>query len=331
MRPRPPLPLLLALVGGGLLLGLLPALHRLSPPAVVADAAEAVKPNGVAPDAAIPDAIPSPRTYPRLSLEPAELAEQLARVETALREPTTPAVDLGALGHQEQVIIRLLARQPELAQRVRQNLPERWRQLLDRHLAARREFLAMQRGRPGSPLVPAWRIIPPEPPRLLLGYYREAQAATGIPWEVLAAINLVETGMGRIDGISVADARGPMQFLPSTWAERGIGQGDIRDPHDAIQAAARYLVRRGGLRDLPRALWGYNNSDHYVRGVLGYATLLREDPAAFTGLYNWEIHFISSAGDLWLPVGYEQRQRIPVNAYLQLVPASAPPRPSAGG
>ena len=60
-------------------------------------------------------------------------------------------------------------------------------------------------------------------------------------------MNLVETGMGRIDGISVANAQGPMQFLPTTWAEAGIGQGNIRDPHDAIQAAARYLVRRGGL------------------------------------------------------------------------------------
>ena len=326
MRPRSMGPLLLALVGGGLLLGLVPALHRVLPSAANADAAEAAKPEAV-----IPDAIPSPRTYPRLSLDPAQLAEQLARVESALRDPATSPADLGALGHQEQVIIRLLARQAELAQQVRVNLPERWRPLLDRHLAARREFQAMQRGRPGSPLVPAWRIIPPEPPERLLGYYRKAQAATGIPWEVLAAINLVETGMGRIDGISVADARGPMQFLPTTWAERGIGAGDIRDPHDAIQAAARYLVRRGGPKDLPKAIWGYNNSDHYVRGVLGYAALLREDPAAFTGLYNWEIHFISSAGDLWLPVGYEQRQRIPVNAYLQRVPSSAPPRPSAAG
>jgi len=73
---------------------------------------------------------------------------------------------------------------------------------------------------------------------------------------VLAAVNLVETGMGRIDGVSIANAQGPMQFLPSTWAEPGIGKGNIRNPHDAIQAAARYLVRRGGLRDIRRGLWG---------------------------------------------------------------------------
>ena len=150
-------------------------------------------------------------------------------------------------------------------------------------------------------------------------------AATGIEWEVLAAVNLVETGMGRIDGISVANAQGPMQFLPTTWAEPGIGAGNIRDPHDAIQAAARYLVRRGGLQDIRRGLWGYNNSDYYGRAVLLYASLMKEDPAAYTGLYHWEIHFNAAAGDLWLPVGYNQPQRITVERHLQANPASRSP------
>jgi hypothetical protein len=121
-----------------------------------------------------------------------------------------------------------------------------------------------------------------------------------------------------------------MQFLPTTWAERGIGKGDIRDPHDAIQAAARYLVRRGGLQDIRKGLWGYNNSDHYGRAVLHYASLIEEDPRAYLGLYHWEIHFGTAAGDLWLPVGYDQRQRIPVTAFLQRSPASAPPPGSSG-
>ncbi|MFN5696533.1 MAG: lytic transglycosylase domain-containing protein, partial [Cyanobacteriota bacterium] len=164
----------------------------------------------------------------------------------------------------------------------------------------------------------------------LLRYYREAAAATGIPWEVLAGVNLVETGMGRIDGISVADARGPMQFLPSTWAEPGIGKGDIRNPHDAIHAAARYLVRRGGLKDIRKGLWGYNNSDHYGEAVLLYASLLKEDPAAYNGLYHWEVHFASDAGDLWLPVGYTQNRPIPVASYLKTAPVSAPPSGSSG-
>jgi membrane-bound lytic murein transglycosylase B len=179
--------------------------------------------------------------------------------------------------------------------------------------------------------VPAWRIIPPEPAANLLRYYREASAATGIPWQVLAAVNLVESGMGRIDGISVADARGPMQFLPSTWAEPGIGQGgDIRDPRSAIHAAARYLVRRGGLRDIRQALWGYNNSDLYGTGVLAYAELLRQDPAAFSGFYHWQIHYAAEGGDLWLPVGYSQNKPLAVALFLRRSPASQPPPGSSG-
>jgi hypothetical protein len=236
---------------------------------------------------------------------------------------------LPSLGHQHQVILRVLAVEVPLAQQVRQLMPQRWRPVLDHHLAARREFLAMHRGGRRSSTLPAWRIVAPEPADHLLRYYRSAAAATGIPWEVLAAVNLVETGMGRIDGVSVADARGPMQFLPSTWAEPGIGKGDIRDPHDAIHAAARYLVRRGGLKDIRRGLWGYNNSDHYGKAVLHYAALLRDDPAAFTSLYHWEIHYATMAGDVWLPVGYAQTRPIPVARYLEQHPQSAPPRVAA--
>ncbi|MEA5410401.1 lytic transglycosylase domain-containing protein [Synechococcus sp. BA-120 BA3] len=275
-----------------------------------------------------PPSAPAPtRTYPRLPGDPAAIASQLAAAEAALRSADTPPGLLGELGHRQQVTYRRLAADPALAARVHSALPVRWQGVMDRHLAARREFLAMHRGGRRPAVVPAWRIIPPEPAADLLRYYREASAATGIPWEVLAAINLVETGMGRIDGVSVADARGPMQFLPSTWAEPGIGKGDIRDPEDAIHAAARYLVRRGGLRDIRRGLWGYNNSQHYVRAVLLYAELLRLDPAAFTGLYHWEIHYASTAGDLWLPVGYSQSRPLAVATYLARFPASAPPGP----
>ena len=102
-----------------------------------------------------------------------------------------------------------------------------------------------------SNFLPAWEIIKPKSIGELFAYYLKAQNDTGIDWEILAAINLVESGMGRIRGTSIANAMGPMQFLPSTWNEPGIGNnGDINDPHDSIQAAARYLVRRGGLDDI---------------------------------------------------------------------------------
>ena len=264
------------------------------------------------------------RQYPLVPTDAIELATLLAAVEQALRDSATPREALPDLGHQQQVIYRVLSTDQPRAELVVNALPPRWRSVAERHLAARREFVRMSRGR-GPSMLPAWRIIQPEPADKLLSYYRKAEAATGIEWEVLAAVNLVETGMGRIDGVSVANAQGPMQFLPTTWAEPGIGAGNIRDPHDAIQAAARYLVRRGGLQNIRRGLWGYNNSDYYGRAVLLYASLMKEDPAAYTGLYHWEIHFNAAAGDLWLPVGYSQPKRISVQEHLRANPASRSP------
>ena len=305
MRPLPLLPALLSLGSVGVMaatLGLkLPSQATPTPAAVTASA--------------------DGRPYPLVPADPASTAALLTRVEEALRSPATPEADLPALGHQQQVTYRVLAHQRHQATLVRAALPERWRPVLDLHLAARRDFIAMHDPSRRPTQLPAWRILPPERAENLLRYYREAAAATGIPWEVLAAINLVESGMGRIDGVSVADAHGPMQFLPSTWAEPGIGNGgDIRDPRSAIGAAARYLVRRGGLKDIRKGLWGYNNSDHYGRAVLAYASLLRKDPAAYKGLYHWEIHFASAAGDLWLPVGYNQRKPIPATTWLRTNP-----------
>ena len=264
------------------------------------------------------------RRYPSVPAQPKAAATLLASVEAALRDPSTATADLPDLGHQQQVIYRVLSKDPVRSAAVLAALPPQWRSIAERHLAARREFLSMSRGR-GPSTLPAWRIIPPEPADKLISYYKKAEAATGIEWEVLAAVNLVETGMGRIDGVSVANAQGPMQFLPTTWTEPGIGASDIRDPHDAIQAAARYLVRRGGLQDIRRGLWGYNNSDYYGRAVLLYASLIKDDPRAYTGLYHWEIHFNAAAGDLWLPVGYNQPRPIAVTDYLRQHPESRPP------
>ena len=178
------------------------------------------------------------RRYPSVPAQPKAAAALLASVEAALRDPSTAQADLPDLGHQQQVIYRVLSKDAVRSAAVVAALPLRWRSVAERHLAARREFLRMSRGR-GPSTLPAWRIIPPEPAEQLISHYKKAEAATGIEWEVLAAVNLVETGMGRIDGVSVANAQGPMQFLPTTWTEPGIGAGDIRDPHDAIQAAAR--------------------------------------------------------------------------------------------
>jgi hypothetical protein len=194
---------------------------------------------------------------------------------------------------------------------------------------ARRAFIELVADDDPPENIPAWAIVDPEPADALLGYYRGAEQATGIGWEYLAAINLVETGMGRIVGLSTAGARGPMQFIPSTWDE--VGEGSIDDPQDAIDAAARYLVRRGGPDDMDGALFGYNNADEYVVAVNAYADLLRRDERNFVGLYNWEIHYFATVGDLWLPVGFRREEPVPAADYVAGAPWSTAPATATGG
>jgi transglycosylase-like protein with SLT domain len=106
-----------------------------------------------------------------------------------------------------------------------------------------------------------------------------AQYCPGLPWTVLAAIGQIESGDGVNQGPSSAGALGPMQFLPSTWAEWGItafgeqGPPNIMDPFDAVPSAARYLCAAGGATaaGLPRAIFAYNHADWYVSEVLGLA------------------------------------------------------------
>ena len=153
----------------------------------------------------------------------------------------------------------------------------------------------------------------------LLGYYRKAEAAAGVGWNYLAAINLVETGLGRIVGVSHAGAQGPMQFLPSTFAVYGDG-GDILSLHDSIMAAGRYLAANGFADDHDHAIFRYNNSNRYVRAVNDYAAVLAADPAAFAGYHRWDIYYRTTAGDVLLPVGYVATSPIPVTDYLATHP-----------
>ena len=165
-----------------------------------------------------------------------------------------------------------------------------------------------------SSTLPAWRIVRPEPADELLDAYRDAEAEFGIPWKYLAAINLVETGIGRIRGTSIAGAQGPMQFMPATWEAYG-GGGDINDTHDAIRGAARYLAANNGANDIAHALYRYNHSNRYVVGVQIYADLIAEHPRAFLGFYHWGIWYLTDQGEVYLPVGYEQAEPIPVADY----------------
>jgi membrane-bound lytic murein transglycosylase B len=86
---------------------------------------------------------------------------------------------------------------------------------------------------------------------------------------------------------SVAGAQGPMQFIPSTWAIYGHG-GNIRDPHDAILAAARLLKANGAPGRYGPALRAYNPSGLYVDAVTRYAREIDRDSYALYFLYSWE-------------------------------------------
>jgi Transglycosylase SLT domain len=150
---------------------------------------------------------------------------------------------------------------------------------------------------------PPWQVVAPPRPAVLMGYYREAERRTGVPWAYLAAIHLVETRMGRIRGPSTAGALGPMQFMASTWARYGAG-GDIEDPHDAIQAAGRLLAAYGAPDDMSGALWHYNPSARYVGAVTAYARTMQRSTAAYRGYWHWRVLYRRVRGTYVLPEGY---------------------------
>ena len=131
-------------------------------------------------------------------------------------------------------------------------------------------------------LAVTWTSPPAVPQQLeyaqLVGIWQHAGTAYGIPWQVLASINKIESNFGRNMGPSSAGAIGWMQFMPSTWERWGTdANGDgIADPwnaEDAIHSAARYLAASGGASDLYRAIYAYNHADWYVQEVLDTAKL----------------------------------------------------------
>jgi hypothetical protein len=121
-----------------------------------------------------------------------------------------------------------------------------------------------------QPSAAARSEIPPDQ----LAVMQQAAAAAPCPldWSVLAAIARVESGFGSNMATSSAGAIGYGQFLPSTWAMPGIGNGgNPYDFHDALPAMARYLCQSGAGQDLHGALFGYNHDSAYVDQVLALA------------------------------------------------------------
>jgi hypothetical protein len=125
-------------------------------------------------------------------------------------------------------------------------------------------------------------------PPFLLPIYQAAGIQYGVRWEILAAINEIETDYGRNLNVSSAGALGWMQFMPATWKRYGVDANsdqkkDPYNPVDAIFAAARYLKAAGAETDIRRALFAYNHADWYVDSVLMRARLIGGMPADLVG------------------------------------------------
>jgi hypothetical protein len=132
-------------------------------------------------------------------------------------------------------------------------------------------------------------------PPFLLPIYKAAAAQYGVPWQILAAINEIETNYGSDQSVSTAGAVGWMQFMPATWLQYGVdalnaGYADPYNPVDAVFAAARYLRAAGAQSDLHAAILAYNHSEEYASSVLLRAKLISTYPrsvvASLTGLID---------------------------------------------
>jgi hypothetical protein len=125
-------------------------------------------------------------------------------------------------------------------------------------------------------------------PPFLLPIYQAAGMQYGVRWEILAAINEIETDYGRNLNISSAGALGWMQFMPPTWDAYGVdanrdGVKDPFNPVDAIFAAARYLNAAGAETDIRRAVFAYNHANWYVDSVLMRAQVIGGLPGDLVG------------------------------------------------
>ena len=144
---------------------------------------------------------------------------------------------------------------------------------------------------PGSITVPFALSTPPQHPAVLsypelVDLWQRAGAGYGVPWQVLAAINKIESNFGANMGPSSANALGWMQFIPDSWMRWGMdadgdGVANPWDPEDAVFAAGRYLAAAGAHDDLSRAIFAYNHAQWYVDDVLELASEFDSGGAGF--------------------------------------------------
>jgi membrane-bound lytic murein transglycosylase B len=231
---------------------------------------------------------------------PAGLARALTQTTSELhtaigrwRDKTgLPPNDVTLYALYQQRIYRLLARDERLSRQILPRLSRDLATVSRDLLAAHRELYRL------TPPIPARTIKVGSTPQagVLLQYYREAEHRFQVPWNLLAAVNFVESKFGKLRSNSAAGAQGPMQFLPSTWRRYGL-DGDVHDPHDAILGAANYLHASGAPGNLRRALHAYNPSGAYVDAVLRYARRISAARTMYYMLYSWQVFVKTRGGD----------------------------------
>jgi soluble lytic murein transglycosylase-like protein len=258
---------------------------------------DAPSPPGASARPADGEALPAPGAA--LPREPDALGAALTDTTRRLRVATgrwnaTGSVprDVTLLALYQQRILRLMTARRSLGDATLARLPGDIRADARATVLARRDLAAIPRSTGRLPRV---RVAEAAPAADLRSYYGEAERRFGIDWSVLAAINFVESAFGRIRSASEAGARGPMQFLPATWRQYGMG-GDIDSPRDAILGAANYLHRAGASVSLDRALFAYNHSTRYVRAIRRFAGRIRVDERTFLSYYAWQVFVRTPAG-----------------------------------
>lgn len=111
---------------------------------------------------------------------------------------------------------------------------------------------------------------------------RAVPPIVGLPLDGNGGRQLIaDTDDGRLDNDRVYDrAVGPMQFIPTTWAQFAVdadndGAADPQDIDDASLAAANYLCRNGRDLSNPSDWWSailsYNNVQPYAQAVFDTA------------------------------------------------------------
>jgi hypothetical protein len=234
------------------------------------------------------------------ALSPAELAAQITLVEQTIADPTAPPDRFREAARAQQLQLRLLGTDPDLVAATVPLVGEPHRFALEQYLLAGHSIDSLVT--PQESLPRTWRIVQPPPAGVLRGYFQEAEALSGIPWQYFAAIASTATRMGRIqrDGDG---PQGPMQFLPRTWERYGEG-GNIHDFRDSVLAASRLLTANGAPGNMDNALYRYNPSSSFVNLVQRLAQRMLADERQYYALYEWQVLYSHVDGVALLPEGW---------------------------